>query len=228
MSAARAAACERSTPTRSAASAASRTPAVSSSVTGTPSRLMPAFKPDLSRYTIMSCYRTAAGQSSMRLRAGHSKHIARMDHVARMQWGTGQYEVARDMHIRSRMTSAASLHSASPASTMSRVVPATSVTMARCEPLQALSRLDLPTFGLPTSATCRPDRRSCPALCVPRAADTYRERTHKSVRLCRVGCYKTQCKQGLARRVCMSSCTQTQPALARACSVLRSGYTLSV
>jgi hypothetical protein len=40
-----------------------------------------------------------------------------------------------------------------PASTMSRVVPAMSVTMARSVPLSALRRLDLPTLGRPTSAT---------------------------------------------------------------------------
>ena len=174
MSAARAAACERSTPTRSAASDASRTPAVSRSVTGTPSRLMPASQAGLSQNKQHGMLSIAAGQDGMRLRAGHAKHVARVDRVLQMQRGTVEHVLTRNSRIRSRTASAASLQSAAPASTMSRVVPATSVTIARCVPLQALSRLDLPTFGRPTSATCRPDRRSCPALCVPRAAETCR------------------------------------------------------
>ena len=40
-------------------------------------------------------------------------------------------------------------------STGSTVVPATESTTARCSPVSRLSRLDLPTFGLPTSATRR-------------------------------------------------------------------------
>lgn len=48
------------------------------------------------------------------------------------------------------------MHSAAvaPASTMSLVVPAISVTIARSVPLSAFSRLDFPTLGRPTSATC--------------------------------------------------------------------------
>lgn len=37
---------------------------------------------------------------------------------------------------------------------MSRVVPAISVTIARFVPVHAFSRLDLPTLGRPTMATC--------------------------------------------------------------------------
>ena len=67
---------------------------------------------------------------------------------------------------------------------MSRVVPATSVTMARWEPLQALSRLDLPTLGRPTSATCSPLRSSCPARCVCLASEICtRSKGHRSQRL---------------------------------------------
>ena len=40
------------------------------------------------------------------------------------------------------------------ASTTSRVVPGTAVTMARSLLLHAFSRLDLPTLGRPTMATC--------------------------------------------------------------------------
>src|SRR6202012_4581266 len=40
-------------------------------------------------------------------------------------------------------------------STGSRVVPATSSTSTRCSPASLLSRLDLPTLGLPSSATRR-------------------------------------------------------------------------
>ncbi len=50
----------------------------------------------------------------------------------------------------------------------SRVVPGCSVTMATSAPASALSRLDLPTLGAPTSATCRPSRSSAP--CCARAA----------------------------------------------------------
>ena len=41
------------------------------------------------------------------------------------------------------------------ASTASRVVPATGLTMARVPPAMALSRLDLPALGLPTMATAK-------------------------------------------------------------------------
>ena len=47
-------------------------------------------------------------------------------------------------------------------SSRSRVVPGTSVTMARCLWLSRLSRLDLPTLGRPTIATRRPSRSSSP------------------------------------------------------------------
>uniref|UniRef100_A0A7C9F693 Uncharacterized protein n=1 Tax=Opuntia streptacantha TaxID=393608 RepID=A0A7C9F693_OPUST len=46
------------------------------------------------------------------------------------------------------------------ASTTSRVVPAMSVTIALSLLLQAFRRLDLPTLGRPTIATCKPDCRS--------------------------------------------------------------------
>ena len=46
--------------------------------------------------------------------------------------------------------------------TRSRVVPGTSVTIARDAPASALNRLDLPTFGSPTIATCSPSRISRP------------------------------------------------------------------
>ena len=42
----------------------------------------------------------------------------------------------------------------------SRVVPGTSVTIARAAPARRLNRLDLPAFGRPTIATCRPSRIS--------------------------------------------------------------------
>ena len=41
-------------------------------------------------------------------------------------------------------------------STVSRVVPGMSVTMARSKPASALSRLDFPTFGRPTMAAATP------------------------------------------------------------------------
>ncbi len=44
----------------------------------------------------------------------------------------------------------------------SRVVPGTAVTMATSSPASALSTLDLPTFGAPTSTTWTPSRRIAP------------------------------------------------------------------
>mmetsp|Transcript_27156 Transcript_27156/g.69106 ORF Transcript_27156/g.69106 Transcript_27156/m.69106 type:complete len:341 (-) Transcript_27156:637-1659(-) len=58
----------------------------------------------------------------------------------------------------------------SPASSTSRVVPAMSVTIARSVRVHALSRLDLPTFGRPTMATCSPWRSSVPVCAVRSAA----------------------------------------------------------
>ena len=46
--------------------------------------------------------------------------------------------------------------------TVSRVVPAISVTIATSSPASALSRLDLPTFGAPTSTTLMPSRKIAP------------------------------------------------------------------
>ena len=46
--------------------------------------------------------------------------------------------------------------------TRSRVVPGTSVTIARAVPTSALNRLDLPTLGSPTIATWRPSRTTRP------------------------------------------------------------------
>ena len=57
-------------------------------------------------------------------------------------------------------------------STTSRVVPGRSVTMARSQRLQALSRLDLPTLGRPTMATLSPIRSSCPASAVAKMCST--------------------------------------------------------
>ena len=51
-----------------------------------------------------------------------------------------------------------SIHSVS----VSLVVPGISVTMARSSPSKLLKRLDLPTFGRPTTATLIPSRRSRP------------------------------------------------------------------
>ena len=47
---------------------------------------------------------------------------------------------------------------------MSRVVPATSVTIAASCPLRQFSKLDLPAFGRPTITICRPSRNSRPAV----------------------------------------------------------------
>ena len=44
------------------------------------------------------------------------------------------------------------------ASRKSRVVPGSALTSARAEPLSALSKLDFPAFGAPTTATRRPSR----------------------------------------------------------------------
>ena len=57
-------------------------------------------------------------------------------------------------------------------SMMSRVVPGTSVTMARSMPRRALRRLDLPTFGRPTMTVLTPSRRMRPV-----SAPTSRRRT---------------------------------------------------
>ena len=46
--------------------------------------------------------------------------------------------------------------------TVSRVVPAMSVTMAISSPAKALSRLDLPTLGAPTRTTFMPSRKIAP------------------------------------------------------------------
>ena len=54
--------------------------------------------------------------------------------------------------------------------TRSRVVPGTSVTIARDAPTSALNRLDLPTFGSPTIATCSPSRTSRPRRASPSSA----------------------------------------------------------
>ena len=51
----------------------------------------------------------------------------------------------------------------------SRVVPGMSVTIARSSPARRLSRLDLPTFGLPASTTCSPSRRDSPLAMRSRA-----------------------------------------------------------
>ena len=47
-------------------------------------------------------------------------------------------------------------------STISRVVPGMSVTMARSKPASRFRRLDFPTLGLPTMAAAMPCRRICP------------------------------------------------------------------
>ena len=52
------------------------------------------------------------------------------------------------------------------ASTTSLVVPGISVTMARSVPEHALSRLDFPTFGLPTIATCSDELMMLPSATV--------------------------------------------------------------
>jgi hypothetical protein len=48
--------------------------------------------------------------------------------------------------------------------TRSRVVPGTSVTIARSAPSSALKRLDLPVFGRPAITTCAPSRMMRPAM----------------------------------------------------------------
>ena len=50
--------------------------------------------------------------------------------------------------------------------TVSRVVPAMSVTMAISSPAKALSKLDLPTFGCPINTTCNPSRNIAPCVAV--------------------------------------------------------------
>ena len=58
-------------------------------------------------------------------------------------------------------------------STGSTVVPATLSTTARFSPVNAFSRLDLPTFGLPSSATrCGPRGRAWPEPSSGKAAST--------------------------------------------------------
>ena len=61
----------------------------------------------------------------------------------------------------------------------SRVVPGTSVTIARCAPTSALNRLDLPTFGWPTIATCS-TLANQPAA--PRVAEQRVDRARRSRR----------------------------------------------
>ena len=61
------------------------------------------------------------------------------------------------------------------ASRKSRVVPGSALTSARAEPLSALSKLDFPAFGAPTTATRRPVRRaaSCRAVrAYPESSDS--------------------------------------------------------
>jgi hypothetical protein len=64
--------------------------------------------------------------------------------------------------------------SSSNVSTGSTVVPATSCTTDRCSPANLLSRLDLPTLGLPTSAT---RRGPAPRVPLSRGADGNTSRT---------------------------------------------------
>ena len=54
------------------------------------------------------------------------------------------------------------------ASMESRVVPATSLTMARLEPKRVLRREDLPTFGRPTIATLISSCNKGVSTCVER------------------------------------------------------------
>ena len=58
--------------------------------------------------------------------------------------------------------------------TVSRVVPAMSVTIATSSPASALSRLDLPTLGAPTSTTVMPSRSRLPCRADARTASTCR------------------------------------------------------
>ena len=56
--------------------------------------------------------------------------------------------------------------------TVSRVVPAMWVTMAMSSPASALSRLDLPTLGAPTSTTFMPSRKIAPCPAVDKIVDS--------------------------------------------------------
>ena len=58
---------------------------------------------------------------------------------------------------------------------VSRVVPATSETIARSRPSSWLSRLDLPALGRPTMATRMPRRISCPSLAVASSSSIKRQ-----------------------------------------------------
>ncbi len=68
------------------------------------------------------------------------------------------------------------------ACTASRVVPAIGVTIATSSPASWLSRLDLPTFGRPTSTTVRPSRSSAPCFARARTRGDLRPRSPRACR----------------------------------------------
>ena len=99
-------------------------------------------------------------RSDRRRRASQSATRARLRATARRLPLRRRRRVSRRPAVSTSVTRRPSRSTISV--TRSRVVPGTSVTIARDAPTSALNRLDLPTFGWPTIATCSPSRTSRP------------------------------------------------------------------